>query len=97
MAADSAYSQPHEKTIRTHKDPYGCHSRGDFAEGYWAPDGHVVIEQDGIMLAVQKLKFTPHVMSRTCRLVDLWDTDPRCYGCTTTKDREYGERMKDMK
>lgn len=65
---------------------YGCHSRS-IGVGYWAIDRDYL--PDGSFR--QEQKFVRHAMSRSCRQFALWDTDPRCAGCTTPKDLEYGK------
>lgn len=62
---------------------YGCHNRGEFAAGYWAPDREY--REDGTWQDAQR--FIPHTMSKGCRY-DKSLTDSKCAGC---KRRGQGE------
>ena len=93
MAADSKYSQPHEKTVRAAATPYGCHNRKPFAPGYWVT---VRFYFTGGQYELRS-EFIRHTGSTGCRSSELWDTDLRCRGCTAEKDHEYAEYMKGMK
>lgn len=72
--------------------PYGCHSREGFSAGYYAPDRRY--RPDGTFAIYQT--HIPHVMSQQCRSFYLWDNDPRCAGCTTSRDTEYADRMSSL-
>ena len=94
MPADDQYDVVHEKVKIKADDPYGCHSRGDLAGGYWVK---VRVYIDGDMGRYELLdKFIRFRNSPKCRSFYLWDADPRCGGCTASKDYEYAERMKGM-
>ena len=79
----------HEKVKISLDKPYGCHSRKGFATHYSAPN-RKYREDGSFSLTRKKIK---HVMSKQCRSFYLWDTDPRCSGCTADKDVEYRDRM----
>ena len=79
----------HDKVKIDDSTPYGCHSREKFSRGYHAPDRRY--KPDGTFYIVQTRIF--HELSESCRNFYLWDTDPRCAGCTATKDIEYKDRM----
>lgn len=83
----------HEKVRINADDPYGCHSREKMSAGYYAPDREY--RPDGTFYI--RLTFIPHTTSTCCRSFYLWDTDPRCTGCTTPKDIEYANRMGNLK
>ena len=85
--------EAHEKVKISADKPYGCHSRTGFIKGYYAPDR--IYRPDGTFYVVQTL--IPHAMSSHCRAFYLWDTDPRCGGCTTDKDVEYANLMGGLK
>lgn len=80
----------HEKVKIAEDTPYGCHSRTGFGAGYFAPDRRY--KPDGTYYQI--LTRIPHTMSTRCRSFYLWDTDPRCKGCTADKDVEYADKMK---
>lgn len=80
----------HEKVRIDIDKPYGCHSRTGLANGYYAPDR--VYRADGKTWDNVKV-FIKNAMSTSCRSFYLWDTDPRCAGCTADKDIEYRDRM----
>ena len=85
----------HEKVRISADDPYGCHSKSTGplrANGYYAPDRRY--KPDGTFYIVQE--FIRHVTSTSCRNFYIWDTDPRCFGCTQPKDIEYALRMKGL-
>jgi hypothetical protein len=73
--------------------PYGCHSRTGMSQGCYAPDR--VYRPDGTFYIIQT--FIPNAMSNKCRSFYLWNSDPRCQGCTTDKDVEYAELMGGLK
>lgn len=79
----------HEKVRIAADKPYGCHSRDGMSKGYYAPDR--IYRPDGTFYVVQT--FIKHAMSDSCRAFYIWDTDPRCTGCTTAKDNEYANKM----
>lgn len=79
----------HEKVRIDADKPYGCHSRQGMSAGYFAPDRRY--KPDGTYYQI--LTRIPHAMSKECRSFYLWDTDPRCGGCTSPRDTEYAERM----
>ena len=79
----------HEKVKIAADAPYGCYNRGKFSRGYQAPDRRY--KPDGTFYVIQTRIM--HNMSESCRNYYLWDTDPRCKGCTTAKDFEYRDRM----
>lgn len=82
----------HEKVRISADQPYGCHSRKEFHLDYYAPDR--MYKPNGTFYVVQTN--VRHAMSSLCRNFYLWDTDPRCAGCTTGKDFEYADRMKGL-
>jgi len=82
--------ETHEKVKIAADKPYGCHSRKGMGAGYYAPDRRY--RPDGTYHLV--LTFIPHAMSTSCRSFYLWDTDPRCKGCTAEKDTEYADKMR---
>lgn len=82
----------HAKVKIAADTPYGCHSREGFATGYFAPDRRY--KPDGTFYLVQTR--IPHAMSKACRSFYLWDTDPRCAGCTAEKDIEYSNKMRSL-
>lgn len=82
----------HEKVRIAAGQPYGCHGRDGVSKGYYAPDR--VYRPDGTFYIIQA--FIKHAMSDTCRAFYLWDTDPRCEGCTADKDINYANTMKDL-
>ena len=79
----------HEKVRIAADKPYGCHSRSGLAKGYYAPNR--IYRPDGTFGIYQE--YIHHQMSQKCRSFYLWDTDPRCAGCTADKDTEYRDRM----
>ena len=79
----------HEKVKIGADFKYGCWSRNEFNDGYFAPDRRY--RPDG-SFAIYQSKI-PHVMSSKCRNFYLWNTDSACGGCLTPKDTEYAERM----
>lgn len=72
-------------------EPYGCWGRIGMAAGYFAPDRAL---EETVEFSLQA-RFIPHVMSTDCRY-DLWETDPRCTGCTTQKDHAYADKMRGL-
>ena len=80
----------HEKVKIAADEPYGCHSRGKMGTGYFAPDRRYRPDE----AYFQILTRIPHAMSTACRSFYLWDTDPRCAGCTAAKDTEYADKMR---
>ena len=95
MPSDDQFDEVHEKT--KDKGQYGCFNRPEITGGYWAKDGYRMEQHDGQMYGVQKWKWVEHVMSKQCRNYYLWETDPKCVGCTTPKDIAYQKRMESMK
>lgn len=83
----------HEKVRITADKPYLCNSRDGFSKGYYAPDR--VYRPDGTFHLIQV--WIPFAMSTACRNFYIWDTDPRCGGCTSDKDIEYANKMIGMK
>lgn len=92
MPADDQYDVVHEKVKIKADDPYGCHSRDDLSGGYWVKQR--VYGVGGVYELIDK--YIPFRMSPQCRSFYLWDVDPRCGGCTASRDIEYAERMKGM-
>lgn len=82
----------HEKVRILSDTPYGCNSRKNMADGYWAKDRRYL--EDGYFESVYT--FIPHAMSTSCRNFYLWDVDPRCKGCTAEKDIDYALRMQSL-
>lgn len=82
----------HEKVRIQSDTPYGCHSRKKMSDGYWAKDRRYL--EDGYFEEVYS--FIPHAMSTACRNFYIWDTDPRCKGCTAEKDIDYALRMQSL-
>lgn len=82
----------HEKVKISADKPYGCHSRTSISAGYYAPDRKY--KPDGTFYVIQT--FIPHATSTLCRSFYLWDTDPRCRGCTASLDVEYALTMKGL-
>ena len=82
----------HERVKIDDSTPYGCHSREGFETGYFAPDRRY--KPDGTYYVVQTR--IPHAMSKSCRNFYLWDTDPRCRGCTAKKDIDYALKMQGL-
>lgn len=66
----------------------GCHNRAQYAEGYWAKNGHLIEKHDGQTYAVQKMTWVPHRMSTMCRY-DQRQHDIQCQGCNVLWDIEY--------
>ncbi len=95
MAADSQYDVVHEKVKIKADEPYGCKNRPDLSGGYWVKE-RVYLKGSGGKYELLD-KFIPFKMSPKCRSFYLWDTDPRCIGCTASRDIDYAERMKGMK
>lgn len=91
MPADDAYDVVHHLTIGG--DKYGCHSRKPYAKHYWAPQR--IFHSDGSFEVISVR--VPHTNSRDCRSFALWDVDPMCIGCTTTRDTDYRDRMLRMR
>lgn len=90
MPADSQYDAVDPRNVG--KERYACYNRGDFSKGYFALTRRY--NQQGAF--VHKMTYIPHAMSTGCRSFTLWDTDPRCAGCTATKDEAYAQRMRGM-
>lgn len=82
----------HEKVKISSDKPYACHSRKKLGAGYYAPDREY--RPDGSFYI--RLSFIPYAMSTACRNFYLWDTDPRCTGCTADKDNEYADKMRGL-
>lgn len=82
----------HEKVRISADAPYGCHSRTGLSKDYYAPDR--IYRPDGTFYIVQSR--VQHAMSTQCRSFYLWDTDPRCAGCTAGKDTEYADKMRNL-
>lgn len=82
----------HEKVRIQSDTPYGCSNRTGFSKGYYAPDR--VYKPDGTFYIIQRL--IEHEMSAACRSFYLWEVDPRCSGCTSERDEEYADRMKEL-
>ena len=70
----------HESVKISADKRYGCWGRIGMKMGYYAPDREY--RPNGTFLI--RLTFIPHVMTTDCRY-DLWETDPRCTGCTAEK------------
>lgn len=73
----------HEKVKIAHDKRYGCWGHDNQSKGYYAPDREY--RPDGAFYI--RLTFIPHVMTTDCRY-DLWESDPRCTGCTAEKAHE---------
>ena len=95
MPADDQYDVVHEKVKIKADEPYGCHSRPDLSGGYWVKVRVYIDGDEGRYELMDK--FIPFRMSPKCRSFYLWETDPRCGYCTTSKDYEYRDRMAGMK
>ncbi len=91
MPADTQYDSVHPLTVCG--DKYGCHSRHGFYGGYFAPDGYLQVANES---AAVRFSYINHTMSKACRNYYLWNTDPKCAGCTADKDTEYERRMRGM-
>lgn len=70
----------HEKVKISADKRYGCWGREGMAAGYYAPDREL---EENLEFSLQA-KFIPHVMTVACQY-DLWESDPRCAGCTAEK------------
>ena len=81
----------HDKVRISADKPYGCHSRTKFGKFYYAFD-RVYSGHEFVIIK----KPIPHEMSTACRSFYLWDTDPRCIGCTSERDEEYANKMKGL-
>jgi hypothetical protein len=95
MPADAQYDEVHEKVKIKVDEPYGCRNRPDLSGGYWVKE-RVYLKGDGGRYELLD-KFIKFDNSPKCRSFHLWDTDPRCSGCTTSRDVDYALRMKGMK
>lgn len=89
MAADPRYDEvlPANRAGAT----YGCHSR-EIPPGrrfYWATNRNIFPDGSYDLISVR----VPVNFGTECRNFYLWDTDPRCAGCTTPKDLEFQQRM----
>lgn len=74
---------PIHESVRISADKrYGCWGRDGMAAGYYAPDREL---EENLEFSLQA-KFIPHVMTVACQY-DLWETDPRCAGCTAEKTK----------
>jgi hypothetical protein len=83
----------HEKTRVGDDFRYGCHNRGKYAAGYFAPDGYTPAYAGATQMHVQ-MRFVPHVLSTDCRF-DLSQTDPACRDCKHRgKGAEYNELLR---
>lgn len=85
----------HEKVKVDHTFRYGCNSLRNPNRSmgeYYSPDR--VYRPNGTFYVI--LRNNEHRMSKSCRNFYLWDTDPACEGCTTERDTEYANRMKDL-
>lgn len=85
--------ETHEKVKIAHDKPYGCWGRVKMDAGYFAPDRRY--KPDGTYYQI--LTRIPHAMSTSCRSFYLWDTDPRCNGCTAERDEAYANTMRGLK
>lgn len=83
----------HDKTRLKAGKKYGCYDRKGLAHGYVGLDRYY--KQDGSFVITQK--YIQHNMSESCRSFYLWDTDPRCAGCESPKDKEYADTMRGLK
>ncbi len=90
MPADSAYDVVHEKTKGT--DTYAACQQKTRRASYWAPERRYFPDGSFDVVSVR----VPDTMSRKCRNLYLWDSDPKCAGCDQPRDVEYAERMKGM-
>ena len=71
----------HDKVKIAADKRYGCWGKEvQLRKGYWAPDRKY--NYDGTF--TPRFVFIEHVMTTDCRY-DLWETDPRCTGCTAEK------------
>lgn len=69
---------------------YGCHSSRNpkKSDGYFAPDR--IYKSDSSYREVTA--WIQHTNTTKCRSFALWDTDPACAGCESTRDLEYEQR-----
>lgn len=70
----------HEKVKISADKRYGCWGRQGMGVGYFAPDRRY--KPDGTYYQI--LTRIPHRNTTDCRY-DLWESDPRCTGCTAEK------------
>ena len=74
----------HPSTVQKIDARYGCHNRGAYSAGYFAPDRSY--RPDGTFYVI--LKRIPHVMSNECQYSKTGyqlvfnGGDPMCEGCT---------------
>jgi hypothetical protein len=74
----------HESTRQGADARYGCYNRGPFK----------LAVVGSLSYGAQIWK---HRMSTACRNFYLWDTDPKCAGCTAERDHDYADTMKELK
>lgn len=81
----------HPKTSIKADKPYSCANRPERSpgNGYYAPNRKFY--EKGMFETT--MVWIPYAMSTKCRNFYLWDTDPRCSGCTTPKDIDYKLEM----
>lgn len=70
----------HDKVKISADKRYGCWGRVKMDAGYFAPDRRY--KPDGTYYQI--LTRIPHRNTTDCRY-DLWESDPRCSGCTAEK------------
>lgn len=75
--------------------PYGCKNRPDLSGGHWVKERLYRPGEFGKYELVDR--FITFNMTPLCRSFYLWDTDPRCIGCSASKDIEYRDKMKGLK
>lgn len=81
----------HESGKRT-KFRAGCYNRKCLGGGYWAKDG-LLLDHSAGTTGRYLMKWISHTASTKCRqILDL----PECEGCSTEKDHEYINRMKEL-
>ena len=84
----------HEKVRISADEPYGCANRKELSGGYWVK---VRVYIDGSQGQYELLdKYIPFRMSTKCRSFYLWEEDPRCGYCTSPKDYEYADKMRNL-
>lgn len=82
----------HESGKRSIGHHPGCYNRTGFSRSYWVKDG-LVLDHSAGTTGRYLMKGIPHTASTKCRqILDL----PECEGCSTEKDHEYINRMKEL-
>ena len=90
MATDPQYDTVHP--ANQEKEHYGCynHTKNPKKRYYWATTRNFFSDGSYDLISVR----VPVNTSAKCRSFYLWDTDPRCAGCTSEKDMDYKNRMR---